>query len=91
VTAAELLELSDERDWWERRLAAAERAAYQRGQADGYDRGYVDGIAERKHEQQSMVEALQVFARRWEMRGQQRARDTFGRPHPGDYPGRGPA
>lgn len=31
----ELLELSDERDLWERRLLGAERAAYAAGYADG--------------------------------------------------------
>jgi hypothetical protein len=38
VTAAvgDLLALSDERDWWLARLLAAERAAYQRGFADGH-------------------------------------------------------
>jgi hypothetical protein len=86
-----LLALSDERDWWERRLHAAECAAFDRGVAYGYDRGYDDGIADRKREQQYMLEALQVHGRRWEVRGEPRSRETFGQPDPGDYPGRGPA
>jgi hypothetical protein len=30
----------------------------------------------------------EVEARRWSVRGEQRTRETFGRPHRGDYPGR---
>ncbi len=83
-----LLELSDLLDGQLRQRLAAYREGYQHGREEGYDAGYDDGIAERKRAQQDIVEALRVHARRWELRGEPRARETFGRPHPGDYPGR---
>lgn len=42
---AALLELSDERDLWLRRLLAAEREAYRRGYEDGRGDGYRDGYS----------------------------------------------
>lgn len=89
-----LLELSDERDQWERRLLAAERAAWQaaeRAHADDYHVGYIDGLLRRKHLEHDAVEAGKVYARRWELRGEPRTRETFGRPHRDDFTGRGAA
>jgi phosphosulfolactate phosphohydrolase-like enzyme len=88
---AALLALSDERDQWERRLLAAERAGWQaagRAHADGYHAGYIDGLLRRKHLEHDAVEAAKLYARRWTLRGEQRTRETFGEPHPGDYQGR---
>lgn len=83
-----LLELSDLLDGQLRQRLAAYREGYQHGRDAGYDAGYDAGIAERKRVQQDMVEALKVHARRWELRGEPRARETFGKPHPDDYHGR---
>ncbi len=88
---ASLLALSDERDLWSRRILDAERRGYQRGRADGYDAGYTDGILGRKRARHQAVEALDVYLRRWKLRGETRTRSTFGQPHPADYPGRGAA
>lgn len=91
MKAAELLELSDERDQWERLRQAAYRDGWQaaeRAHADDYHRGYVDGAAARKHAQHAAVEALDVYLRRWKLRGETRTRPTFSQPHPGDYQGR---
>ena len=70
------------------------RAEYERG----YEAGRRDALAE---EAASRREAAGLVARatagpshaelerrRWTLRGEHRARETFGRPHPGDYPGR---
>jgi hypothetical protein len=84
-----LLELSDLLDGQLRQRLAAYREGYEHGREVGYDDGYDDGIAERKRVQQDMVEALKVHGRRWELRGEQRAREAFGRPRPGDFAGRG--
>ena len=83
-----LLELSDLLDGQLRQRLAAYREGYEDGHDAGYDQGYEDGIAERKRAQQDMLEALKVHARRWVLRGEPRARETFGRPHPGDFKGK---
>ena len=83
-----LLTLSDLLDGHLRLRLAAYREGYETGHDAGYDQGYDDGIACRKRAQQDLVEALQVHARRWELRGEPRARETFARPHPDDYQGR---
>lgn len=88
MTPAELLDLSDERDGQLQLRLDAYRQGYEDGRDAGYDRGYEDGIAERKRAQQDLVEALKIHARRWVVRGEPRARETFGRPHPGDFKGR---
>ena len=83
-----LLEYSDLLDGQLRQRLAAYRQGHEDGREVGYDAGYEDGIAERKRAQQDIVAALKVHARRWELRGEPRARETFGKPHPGDYQGR---
>lgn len=82
-----LLEHSDAMDAQLRLRLAAFREGYAAGHQAGYDRGYDDGIMERKRTQQDMLDQLKVHARRWELRGEPRARETFALPHPGDYPG----
>jgi hypothetical protein len=65
----------------------AARAAYQRGYKAGYERGARDGEAEWP----AVVAPLaglshaELERRRWTVRGEQRTRETFGGPHPGDY------
>jgi len=44
--AADITELSDERDRWLRRVLAAELRGYDRGRAAGYDAGYRQGAAD---------------------------------------------
>jgi hypothetical protein len=88
VPCQALLALSDERDAWLRRLLAAYREGYAHGREDGYQAGYVTGILARKHADRDVYEGLQLEARRWELRGEQRTRATFGLPHPDDYPGK---
>jgi hypothetical protein len=91
---AAILGRSDERTHYERRLLNNWRAGYEAAElahADDYDRGYADGILGRKHAEHLVVDAARLFARRWELRGEARIRETFGRPHPADFAGRGDA
>ena len=96
--AAALLELSDERDLWLRRLLAAGRAAYQRGHLDGYAGGYAAGRTDADDEWMDVLEPARAASRlaarmpthaelerrRWGPGG----REHFGDPRPGDFPGR---
>lgn len=91
MTADELLKLSDERDQWERWLLDAARAAYEAGYADGRaderaeaDRAWASRPRQRVRDGDALAD---VEARRWELRGERRTRETFGRPHPADYKG----
>jgi hypothetical protein len=87
-----LLALSDERDLWQRRLLDAQRAAYRAG----YDAGRSD--AQRDADRawaarpsltvREDLSREEIEARRWELRGEQRSRETFGQTHPGDFTGR---
>ena len=82
----ELLELSDERDRWERLCAAAYREGWQaaeRAHTDDYSAGYMDGLLRRKHLEHQAVETAGVELARWGPGGQ----EHFGDPQPGDYPG----
>lgn len=81
--AAVLLALSDERDVWMARVLAAGRDGYERGRRDGYDSGYADGVEARKHAQHQFADALALHLRRWDG-----LRADFGKPRPGDFPGR---
>lgn len=76
-----LLQLLDE----EKRAVAAD--AYQRGRSDGYQAGWLAGIAHVKRTETGLVRALERTATRWVVYGQKRTRQTFGDPHPRDYPG----
>lgn len=87
------LTISAERDQWLRRLLDAERAAYLLGRADGYRDGYEHGARLLEATWPAIVARLggstgtEVQAARWELRGGQRTRETFGQPHSDDYQG----
>jgi hypothetical protein len=86
-----LLELSDERDRWLRRLLAAERAAYKRGVEAGIEIGRRleadDLAAEWKRIAAPVARGVplaELERRRWGLGG----RERFGDPRPDDFPGR---
>jgi hypothetical protein len=92
ITALEgLLITSDERDQWLRRLLAAE--------LDAWRAGYAAGCADERRASDRAWAARPPFkvldgpdlaeleAARWNVRGEQRTRETFGLPHPDDYAG----
>jgi hypothetical protein len=84
-TFAELLELSDERDFWERWVLAAEERGFRRGvdsMSDEYERGFAAGILAFKGAQHDAYRSLQLEMARWGG-----WREDFGRPREGDYPG----
>lgn len=72
------------------------REAYERGRADGWREGYERGARLLEAEWPSVVAPVTadrpdyagLERLRWMLRGEQRTRETFGRPHPGDFPGR---
>ena len=77
-----VLALSDERDLWLARVYRTWREAYALGRARGYDAGYLDGIAARKHAQHLLVDVIGTHLARWDG-----LRRDFGKPRPGDYAG----
>ena len=84
---AALLEVSDLLDAELRLRLAAYREGWraaEQAHAGDYSRGYADGLTRRKHAEHEAVEALRLYLRRWELRGQGRTRRTFGDPHPDD-------
>ena len=92
-TFGELLALSDERDSWMRQLLAAGRESYRRGLADGIALGRRLEGAERDAAWNEIARPVARIdperkRKRWAVRGEQRTRETFGQPHPGDYKGR---
>ncbi|HWG01095.1 MAG TPA: hypothetical protein VG164_04510 [Trebonia sp.] len=88
VGHAALLELSDERDQWMKRLLDAERAAYGRGLAEGYKMGYEFGARIREGEWPAVIRPLQaptineLEAKRWGPGG----REHFADPRSADRP-----
>lgn len=85
-----LLELSDERDAWLRRIRDSWHegfAAAEAVHASDYDRGYADALADIKGIEHGIVRAIRKYQTQWVVRGQDRTRQTFARPHPADYPG----
>jgi len=89
----ELLEVSDERDSWMRRIMAAGRDGYVRGLADGVALGRRLEAAERDRAWDAIAGPISridpaFMSRRWAVRGEPRTRETFGRAHPGDFKGR---
>jgi hypothetical protein len=89
--------LSAERDWWLRRLLAAERAAWLEGYEAGNRDGYLHGTRQLEAEWRAAVvpvidrtvRHLDAMGARWTLRGDDRTRETFGQPHPGDrFPAR---
>lgn len=82
---AAVLELSDERDLWQRRVLAAEIRGYRRGvasMAGKYDRGFADGIMAYKAAQHGLHRSVQAEMATWGG-----WRELFGDPRPGDYAG----
>jgi hypothetical protein len=94
MTPGEILDLSAERQLWERLIDAAWRDGYRAalGQlAEAEARGYARAIADVKAAQHALYNHLRRVREledgRWIVRGQQRTRKTFGRPHPNDFTG----
>lgn len=88
VAVAEVIELSDRRDMWLRRVYEAARAAYELGlehgaeaQARAADRSWARGPLCLVPSGPTLAELEQ---RRWGPGG----RERFGERRPGDYPGR---
>ena len=90
-TAGNLLALSDERDQWLARTYAAWREGYRAAELDHAPATTTPGTSTAssagKHAEHQAVEALRLYTRRWELRGEPRTRTTFGQPHPDDCPG----
>jgi hypothetical protein len=91
-----LVSVSDLLDGQLRLRLEAYREGYQRGHQAGYAAGrqdLADEFAEAWNDIARPVTradpALQ--RRRWTLRGEQRTRETFGRPHRDDFTGRGAA
>ena len=82
--AAALLELSDERDLWQRRLLGAEQAAYARGYADAQADMAAAWHAVADPVARGGPKHAELEERRWGPEG----REHFGDPRPGDFPGR---
>lgn len=83
---AATLDLSDERDQWERLIDRAYRDGYRMGEhdhADDYERGRSDGALARKRAQHDLVDMARTDVARWGPGG----RERFADPCPGDYPG----
>lgn len=93
---AELLELSDERDRWQSRLGDEYRIGWKLGYAAAIDQGRRLEAAERDRAWNRAAQSIarggrthaELERRRWALRGDPRTRETFGQPHPDDYPGR---
>lgn len=87
MTRDEVLELSDERDLWMRRLAADYRLGYRLGYADGDRSGYERGARLRESDPVRIDVGAPSLAelelRRWGPGG----REHFGDPRLGDYVG----
>ncbi len=92
VAPSALLELSDERDTWLRRIDAAWREGFAAGSARQYSRGYAAAVADVKRAQHALYDHLRKLpadTERWSVRGEPRTRETYANPHPEDYQGRG--
>lgn len=94
---AAVLALSDERDRWLHARLGFARYAHQRGYTEGWEAGRRALLEDLATDQRYMLAKLrpvferpdhaQLERRRWILRGEQRTRETFGQPHPDDYPG----
>lgn len=90
LAVADLLAWSDAMDTQLRLRLAAYRegwAAAELAHADDYERGFADGCMAVKRAHADAVRLVRDDAARWPVRGEQRTRATFGRPHPADYKG----
>lgn len=91
-----LLELSDERDLWLRRVLAAEVRGYDRGREAGYAEGRRDEAAARDEDWAALARPVargglshaELERRRWKLRGEERTRQSFAEVHPDDGPAR---
>lgn len=85
---AMVMHLSDERDRWEQLAIDNGRAGYLSGYVDGYrDRMITDDREFAATPRMPLIDGTpldQVAAKRWELRGEARTRETFGQPHPQD-------
>jgi hypothetical protein len=96
---AELVTLSDERDVWLRRVIDADASGYARGLAEGVALGRAIEAAESAAAWQRIARPIarssgshaDLERRRWRLRGEDRTRATFGKPHPDDFKGTGAA
>jgi hypothetical protein len=98
---AELLRWSDAQDAALKARLAAEAAAHRAGFAQGFEAGRraaLESLAEENRQIAAELAGLptrprfaELELRRWNVRGEPRARLAFGDPAPGDFPGRGPA
>jgi hypothetical protein len=78
---------------------AAETLGTAAEPATDYQRGYRDGYAQCALEIQAAEHGIvavltaqaDIERRRWRLRGEPRTRETFARPHPDDFTGRGAA
>lgn len=92
---AALAELSDERDRWLERLLRAWREGWRAGYGAGFREGREDAHREMAAAWHAVADPAasggsgfaEVEKQRWELRGEPRNRQTFGRPHPDDFPG----
>lgn len=92
---AELLDLSTERDLWLLRIRQAWRAAFDLGRQIGRREGRAEAEAEQARAWRTVAGPVaeggttyaELERRRWTVRGEQRTRETYGQPHPDDYPG----
>lgn len=71
------------------------RAGWQDGFRIGFEAGRAAEGFERDEAWREMARPVArsgpLLAHRWMLRGEARTRQTFGQPHPADYPGRGDA
>jgi len=77
--AAAVLELSALMDAQLALRLAAFREGWQaawQARASDYHRGYIDGLLRRKHAEHEAADALRLYLRRWELRGERRTRAT---------------
>jgi len=90
---AGLIDRSDERDLYMKRIRQARAEGWRAGWAEGYDKGRADEGAERDRAWNEIARPISridpaFMSRRWAVRGQLRSRETFGRAHPGDFKGK---
>jgi hypothetical protein len=91
LTRSDVLALSGEREMWLRRMLAAERAAYERGRADGWRDGFEAAYREIEAAWHAVADPVarggpshaELERRRWGPGG----REHFGDPRPDDYMG----
>jgi hypothetical protein len=91
-----MVALSDERDLWQLRIRQAWRAAFDLGFKLGRRAGLEEAEAGQARAWRAVAQPVasggasydELERRRWWLRDEQRDRETFGRPHPDDYPGR---